>query len=523
MQGNSNKTIAKNTLFLYSRMALVILVGLYSSRVILNALGVEDYGIYNVAGSVVAMFAFLNGALGGASSRFITIELGKSHEKKNVGLIRCFTTTKAIHGVMALIIFVIAETIGLWLLYNECEIPLNRMGAALWVYQISVVTAVLSITLVPFQALIIAHEHMAIYAYIGIIDAILKLLICYLIQISPIDKLVFYALMILIVQLIIYGVNRIYCKLHFKECIAGYSFEKDYFKPILRFTGWNLLGSFSFMAITHAATVLISIFFGPALVTARAISGQVKSQVVNFITNFRTAVNPQILKRYANGEVESSKKLLFLSTNVSFYLMLVITLPLLFETELVLKLWLKIVPPYTVEFLRITLLEVLFIVYDISFYMIFQANGRLKENALICPTMDIVAFGLVFVIYQMGGSVLTIAWALLILTIAQGMVVKPWLAVCLHGYKWRDFTAIFARNGLVLSCSLIFPLLVAYVGDNTLFTSFLIIIVSVISVLVSVYLFGFNKNIRQGLNVIVTTFINKRKTDKPQDKSNVGT
>lgn len=509
MQASSNKTIAKNTLFLYFRMALVILVGLYSSRVILNALGVEDYGIYNVAGSVVSMFVFLNGALGGASSRFITVELGKSDERTFIGLIRCFATTRAIHGIMALIIIVIAETIGLWLLYTKCEIPANRMYAALWVYQISVITAVLSITLVPFQALIIAHEHMAVYAYIGIIDAFLKLLICYLIQTSPIDKVVFYALMILAVQLALYLFNRIYCKLHFKECIAGYSLDKEYFRPILGFTGWNLLGSFSSMAITHAATVLISIFFGPALVTARAISGQVKSQVVNFITNVRTAVNPQILKRYANGEVESSKSLLFLSTNVSFYLMLVITLPLLFETELVLKLWLKIVPSYTVEFLRITLLEVLFIVYDLSFYMIFQANGRLKENALICPAMDIVAFAVVFVIYRMGGSVLAIAWALLILTIVQGMIVKPWLAVCLHGYTWREFTSIFARNGLVLFCSLIFPLLIAYMGDNTLFTSFLMIIVSVVSVLFSAYLFGFNKTTRYSFNVMVTTFINK--------------
>ena len=164
MQAGSNKTIAKNTLFLYFRMALVILVGLYSSRVILNALGVEDYGIYNIAGSVVAMFAFLNGALGGASSRFITVEIGKSDERIFVRLIRCFTTTRAIHGIMALIIIVIAETIGLWLLYNKCEIPVNRIDAALWVYQISVITAVLSITLVPFQALIIAHEHMAVYA-----------------------------------------------------------------------------------------------------------------------------------------------------------------------------------------------------------------------------------------------------------------------------------------------------------------------------------------------------------------------
>ncbi|WP_455664438.1 polysaccharide biosynthesis protein [Phocaeicola sp.] len=490
-------------------MALVILVGLYSSRVVLNALGVEDYGIYNVAGSVVAMFAFLNGALGGSSSRFITIELGKGSENALSGLMRCFVTTKTIHGITALVIVIIAESIGLWLLYNKCEIPTERMNAALWVYQISVATAVLSITLVPFQALIIAHEHMAVYAYIGIIDAVLKLFICYLIQVSLIDKLIFYALMIFVVQFLLYLFNRMYCKLHFKECVAGYTFNKEYFKPILGFTGWNLLGSFSYMAITHAATVMISIFFGPTLVTARAISGQVKNHVINFIINFRTAVNPQILKRYASGEVESSKSLLFLSTNVSFYLMLVITLPLLFETELVLKLWLKIVPPYTVEFLRITLLEVLFIVYDVSFYMIFQATGRLKENALICPAMDIVAFAIVFVIYQIGGSVLSIAWALLMLTIVQGMIVKPWLAVCFHGYKWKEFISIFVRNGVVLFCSLIFPLPIVYFCGDTLFSSFLIVLTSVVSVLVLAYLFGFDKATQKSFNVIVTTFVNK--------------
>lgn len=490
-------------------MALVILVGLYSSRVILNALGVEDYGIYNVAGSVVAMFAFLNGALGSSSSRFITIELGKSYERTFIKLVHCFATTKAIHGIMAIAIIIIAETIGLWLLYNKCEIPADRMDATLWVYQISVATAVLSITLVPFQALIIAHEHMSIYAYIGIIDAVLKLLICYFIQISPIDKLIFYSFMILALQLSLYLFNRIYCKFHFKECIAGYSFDKEYFKPILGFTGWNLLGSFSSMAITNAATVMISFFFGPALVTARAISGQVKSQVVSFINNFRIAVNPQVLKRYAAGDVESSKRLLFLSTNVSFYLMLIITLPLLFETELVLKLWLKIVPPYTVEFLRITLLEVLFVVYDLSFYMIFQATGRLKENALICPAMDIVAFVIVFVIYQMGGSVLTIAWTLLILTITQGMIVKPWLAVCLHGYKWGDFTSIFARNSLVLFCSLIPPLFLVYICNDTIFTSLLLMLVSIISVLFWGYLFGFNKADKQSFNAMIILLINK--------------
>ena len=328
MKYSSNKTIAKNTIFLYFRMTLIIIVGLYSSRVILNTLGVEDYGIYNVAGSVVAIFGFLNGALSTSSSRFLTFELGKQ-PNCFYKLQNCFKTTKSIHNILALFIIFICETIGLWILYYKCEIPIERINAAFWVFQISIITSVLAITLVPYSALLIAHEHMSIYAYIGIIDAIFKLLICFVITISPIDNLIFYAILIFIVQLIDNIFTRYYCKNKFQECVSGYCLNKDYFKPILNFTGWNLLGSFSFMIMNQAATILISMFFGPAIVTGRAIAGQVKNHIMNFINNFRTAVIPQIIKRHASEDYEGSKHLLFTSTNISFYLMLLLDFLLL--------------------------------------------------------------------------------------------------------------------------------------------------------------------------------------------------
>jgi len=317
-------------------MALITVVGLYTSRVILNALGVEDYGIYHVAGSVVAMFGFLNGALANSSSRFLTVELGKTGTGRIEQLTRCFSTTRGIHGLLAIAIFCIAETVGLWFLHTQCEIPEARMDAAGWVYQISVVTAVLTITLVPYNALIIAHEHMNVYAYIGILDAFLKLGICYLIKHSPIDKLIYYALLLFCIQILNNLFNRIYCKKHFKECSLKYSLDKHFLKPILSFTGWNLIGSFSSMTIAQGATLMVSAFFGPAVVTSRAIASQLRNYLFQFINSFRTAVNPQIIKRDSAGDLKGSSDLLFFSTRISFYLTLVIVLPFLFETDFIL-------------------------------------------------------------------------------------------------------------------------------------------------------------------------------------------
>lgn len=475
---------------MYFRMALITVVGLYTSRVILNALGVEDYGIYHVAGSVVAMFGFINGALANSSSRFLTVELGKTGDGKIEKLTRCFTTTRGIHGILAIAIFIIAETVGLWFLNTQCEIPEARMAAAGWVYQISIITAVLTITLVPYNALIVAHEHMNVYAYIGILDAFLKLAICYLICHSPFDKLIYYALLLFCIQILNNLFNRIYCKKHFAECSLKYSLDKQFFKPILGFTGWNLIGGFSTMTLAQGATLMVSAYWGPAVVTARAIASQLRNHIFQFVNSFRMAVNPQIIKRDASGDTKGSSDLLFFSTKITFYLTLIIILPFLFETEFILQLWLKNVPEYAVAFVRLTLLEILFFVYDISFYTMFQAKGRLKENALVSPLLDIVAFVSVAIVYMSGGSLLAIGWAMLILSFIHGVIVKPFLAVSLFKCRWVDFYHTISTTVCVLIASSIIPIVLYNSIDENVNNRVIIIIVSILCVPVSSYLFG---------------------------------
>lgn len=509
MEQTTNRTIAQNTLFLYFRMALVTIVGLYTSRVILQTLGVEDFGIYNVAGSVVALFGFVTGALGQSSSRYITVEIGKVKGNDISMLENCFRTTRTIHGLLALFIMVVCETIGLWILYRSA-IPAERMQAAFWVYQISVVTAMLNVTQIPFTALIIAHERMGIYAYISIFEVIAKLLVCYMLIISPIDKLVYYAILLFVVQIFVLLTYRIYGKRHFAECSMSYGFDKTFFRPILSFSFWNLFGSISFAALTQGTTIIVSFFFGPAIVAGRAIANQVKSHVIGFVTNFRMAINPQILKRNAVGETESYKRLLLWSTNITFYMMLMFVLPLVFTSDFVLHIWLKEVPPYATPFLQIALLEMLFFVYDITFYQIFQAEGRLKENAIICPIMDFVGLAIVYVIYLLGGSVLAIAWMMLVLTIAQGMIVKPWLSVKMFGFKWADFLSVFANNFKVTILSAIIPMAIYCFLKHSLIIEISLIFISAFSVVIVSFYLGMTSLERIKLVELVNSKLHRK-------------
>lgn len=499
---NSNKTIFKNTVLLYFRMALVTVVGLYTSRVILQMLGVDDYGIYTVAGSAVALFTFINSALGQSSSRYLTVVLGKVKGDDVSTLTRCFKTTRAIHGILAMLIVLVCETFGLWMLYSS-SIPAERMNAAFWVFQISVITAVINITQVPFNALIIAHERMGVFAYISIFEVIAKLLVCYLLVKSPIDKLIYYAILIFLVQLIVFLCYRLYSVRHFQECRRGYIIDREFFKPIMSFSFWNLFGSLSYSALTQGTTIIISFFFGPALVTSRAIANQVKSHVTNFVTSFRTAINPQILKRNSAGEIASSHSLLFQSANITFYLMLIMVLPLMFEAPFILDLWLDEVPEYTVEFTRIVLLEMLVYTYDITYYQIFQAEGRLKENAIICPIMDFVGLAIVYVIYMMGGSVLTIAWCMVILTVLQGCVVKPFLAVRLFGYVWKDFLMVFNNNIKVLVLSVILPAILYFTMDKSILSNCMVMLAAVFSGTLTSYFVGLRRDERERIHSLV--------------------
>lgn len=437
---SSNKVIAKNTILLYFRMIFTMLVSLYTSRVILAKLGVEDYGIYQVVGGVVGMLSFLNGALSTGSSRFLTFALGKNDKEK---LSKTFSTTLSIHIVLGLIIVFLAETIGLWFFYNKLEIPENRLFAASIAYHLSILTSFVSITQVPYSAVIIAHERMNIYAYMSIVDVILKLGVVYLLSISPFDKLIFYALLLCTIQIAIAIFYRFFCIKNFKESKYKFVYDKSIVKDISKFSGWSLFANLSIALNGQGTTILTNMFFNPSVVAARAISLQVNMAAMQLVGNFRTAVNPQIVKRYASGDEKGSRDLLLSSTKYSFFLMYIIAIPIILLAEPLLKIWLGQVPEYSVIFLQLVVIESLFSIFDSSLFMALYAKGELRENALISPLIGFIRFPIVYYMFKNGYSPTILSWAGILSYFILGVIIKPVLIHKIANYPIKEITKLF--------------------------------------------------------------------------------
>ena len=298
---SNNKRIAKNTLLLYFRMLVTMAVSLYTSRVVLNILGVEDFGIYNVVGGIVAMFGFINGSMTSATQRYLTFELGQNNRAQ---LTKVFSTSLSIHGIISFLIIVLAETVGLWFLWNKMQIPADRMNAAFWVFQCSVAASVIMIMSVPYNAAIIAHERMSAFAYISIIEVSLKLLIVCFLRYFHTDKLILYAVLIVIVQFLIRLCYSWYCNRHFNETKYRWSWDKGLFKEMTGFASWNMFGSLAAITFTQGLNLLLNMFFGPVVNAARGIAVQAQTAIGQFSSNFQTALNPQITKSYATGDME---------------------------------------------------------------------------------------------------------------------------------------------------------------------------------------------------------------------------
>ena len=437
---SSNKTIAKNTIFLYIRMLVIMVVTLYTSRVILQALGIDEYGLYQTVGGVVGFLAFISNALAGATSRFITFALGKGNAEE---LKNTFATTLTSHLIIGLFIVLVAETIGLWYVYNKMVIPEERFDAAIIVYQISILTAFITIIQVPYYAEVIAHEKMSVFAYVGIVEAVGKLGIVYLLSIGSIDKLVLYAILLFIVQFGIFGFYVLYSRRNFEESEFRLTFDKTLFGQIFSFSGWSLFANGAIALSNQGILLLLNLFFAPAVVTARSISLQVNNVANQFVTNFRTAANPQIVKKYAAGDTEGSKELLLESTRFSYYLMLLIAVPLIFLSDPLLSIWLVEVPQYTVVFLQIVIIQSLFQVFDTSFYTALYAKGRIRENALISPLVVFVCFPMVYLLFKSGASPVALSWAYLVCYALLGLVIKPILLNRICNYNWKEILNVF--------------------------------------------------------------------------------
>lgn len=380
----SSKRIAKNTLFLYFRMLLLLVINLYVGRLVLQTLGVSDYGVYNVVGGVIAMLGFLTGSLSGASSRYITFGLGKGDINK---LKTTFGNILTIHYILAGVVLLFGETVGLWFLETQLQIPQDRENAAFWVYQFSVITSILAVISVPYNAVIIAHEKMSAFAFISLLDGVLKLLVAFLLIIASCDKLILYAGLLLVIQLLDRVIYYVYCRKHFEESHAPCGFDKLQFKEIFAYAGWTMNGSLADMGYTQGLNILLNIFYGPVVNAARGVAVQVQGVCQQFCSNFQMALNPQITKSYAQNDFDYMHKLLIRSSKFSYFIMLLIALPLMFEGGYVLQLWLETVPDNTVPFFRLTMVIGMLFTLRNPIIVSVHATGNLKRFQIIEGTM----------------------------------------------------------------------------------------------------------------------------------------
>ena len=397
---DNNKRIAKNTLLLYVRMLFTMAVSLFTSRVILNTLGVEDYGINNVVGGIVTMFSVLSGSLSSSISRFITFELGKGNIER---LKTIFSTGVNIQLGMSVLIIIIAEAVGIWFLNAKMNIPADRMVAANWVFQCAILTFVLNLLSVPYNAAIIAHEKMSAFAYISVIEVTLKLIIVYMLMISPFDRLETYAVLLLLVGTVIRFIYGYYCKRHFEECTYHFVFDKPVLKEMTGFAGWNFLGNGAYMLNTQGVNILMNLYFGVAVNAARGIATQVDAALKQFVNNFTTAVNPQITKSYAQGDLAYMHKLVCRSAKFSAFLMMFFAVPIILETNTILTIWLKTVPDYAVIFLQwIIISSFMDTVLANSLVTSMFATGKIKRYQIIVTTVGCLVFPLSWIAFKLG-------------------------------------------------------------------------------------------------------------------------
>ncbi len=396
-QPSSNSRIARNALMLYVRMFITMIVSLFTSRVVLNTLGVEDYGTYGVVGGVVGMMAFLNASMSGATSRFLTFELGRGNKER---LARTFSSAIIAHVIIALVVIVLAETVGLWFMMNKLVIPEGRETAAMWVYQLSVVGVLFTFTQVPYNASIIAHEKMDIYAYVEILNVGLKLLIVYLLWIGNFDKLILYAILIFVVQLVIMMVYRIYCLRHFEETHFHWVWDTSILKPLASFSGWDLYGNMSVTVRQQGISVLQNMYFGVAINAAAGIAGTVVGMLNALSKNVVQAFRPPIIKSYATGEYATMQQHMQRALKYSLAMYLAMSVPLYFEAHYVLHLWLGLVPDHTVNFLRLVLISTIFGQINAILIIGIHATGDIRWISLVSGSLFLVSIVPVWLLFR---------------------------------------------------------------------------------------------------------------------------
>ena len=493
----NNKRIAKNTLFLYGRMLLIMAVALFTSRVVLKTLGVEDFGIYNVVGGVVTLFAFLNGALVTSTQRYLTYELGRNDL---IQLKKVFTSSFIIHALVSLSIVVLAETIGLWFVYNKMVIPEGRFEAALWVYHLSIITMVIQVMSVPYNSVIIAYEKMGVFALVSILEASLKLLIVYLLLVISGDKLVVYAVLMVTVQLLIFSIYFVYCKKQYKETELVKGIEKSLLSEMGKFAGWNICGNLAATLYGTGLNILLNVFFGPIVNAARGIAVQVESAVTQFSTNFLMAVNPQITKLYAQDNLEEMHSLLFRSSKFTCYLLLMISLPVILETETILSVWLSIVPDYASQFIRLLLYIAIIDSMARPMMTAAAATGDVKKYQTVIGGILLAIVPISYVVLKLGGGPISVYIVYLCISlvafIARLIIIRPMIKLPIMSFVYAVLKPCF----LVTASSVILSLFVQRMLPDGIMYSIVVCVISVIIVFVFSYVVGLTQSERAFVN-----------------------
>lgn len=502
----NNSRIAKNTIFMYFRMGISMVVGLYTSRVVLQQLGIEDYGLYNVIGGIIAMFGFLNGSMVNTTSRFITFYLAKNEKEESRNI---FSMSFLIHLCIALLILILGETIGLWYLNNKLIIPEGREFAAQWLYQLSIFSCILSILYVPYNATIIAHEKMGTFAYISIIEVLLKLCIVLLLSYSPIDKLIFYGTLLSCVSILILVIYFSYCNIKFAETKIKYYWNLSIFKEMMGFAGWALIGNFSYIFYSQGINLMLNAFCGPAVNAARGIAVQVEGVVKQFASNVQVAINPQIIKSYATNEITRMYSLIFASSRYCFYLLFLLSLPIFVETEFILQIWLGLVPKHTVNFIRIILSTSILDAFINPMFTANLASGKLKlYNLCVCT----VSYAFMFITYfairitHLPESV----FLCLLCSTLFGVAIRIHVLYRQIGLNPSIYLKkVLSRVLLVVSVSIIVPILLHNTMPSGWVRFIIISFMSVASVLYSVYTIGINQTERKFVNKKIKSIILK--------------
>ncbi len=498
---SSNKTILKNTIFLYIRMFVTMLVSLFTVRVVLRTLGVVDYGVYNVIGGVVTSIAFISDVLANSAQRFFAVEIGRADSER---LHKSFNVLLGVYCLAGIIALVLAETLGLWFLNTKMDIPIDRMGAANWVYQFAILSFLVSLISNPFQSIIIANERMNIYAYMSILDVVLKLAIVYLLLCFSFDKLKLYAILMFLVTVINRCIYVIISKKMFKETKIELVWDFQGFKTVLNYSTWILVGSFSYVVNTQGVNILFNVFFGPIANAAYAISNQVKSAVNSFAGSFFTAARPPIIKSYVQKDFEQTDKLFYFSSKIIFILLFVLIVPLFIGIEPLLMLWLGEVSDYMPSFVRLMLIYAIIVSMSEPITAIVQAAGEVKRYHGIVDVFTLITLPISYIIFKMGGAAY---WGFIvpIIVFIIAHIIRLFVLQSFYQFSIRRYTSklilpIFVSVVLII----IFMIGVSRIICNNLIVQ---LIVSVLAAMIVSWFVILNKEERSSLISLVSTRI----------------